>query len=94
MSLGIRKFDQFGERPDASIKLGDLDREKVRSSIPGRGLTTRALVRDVAQPARAKNKPMLPGANAAHRQKSIKSGTYVEAGGIENPDSGESGKKK
>src|SRR5260370_37364697 len=42
---------------------------KVCSSILGRGLTTRALVRGVAQPARAKNKPMLVDANTARRQK-------------------------
>ncbi len=45
------------------------------SSILGRGLTTRALVRGVAQAARVKNKPMLVDANTAHHQKSIKSGT-------------------
>jgi hypothetical protein len=54
---------------------GGLDQEKVCSSILGSGLTTRALVRGVAQPARAKSKPMLVDANTAHRQKSIKSAT-------------------
>ena len=48
---------------------GGFRSRKVCSSILGRGLTTRALVRGVAQAARVKNKPMLVDANTARRQK-------------------------
>lgn len=62
-----RTVQRATRRQDAARRFRS---RKVCISILGRGSRARALVREVVQPARAINKPMLPDANTATSPKS------------------------